>query len=143
MFEIAKLISQTNFKFETMKNQSKFDKVSQEVYECNYEELPSEKAKRYVVNKLITQDNKVYCEYCGTEDHKNEGKCFQCNATIGKKTETGFVDSENVLIVEGNNNISIQNNKDKSSNNTMKVKGDGNFSMQDCYFGGNFKITIN
>jgi hypothetical protein len=125
-----------------MNNQSKFDKVSQEVYECNYNELPSEKAKKYVVNKLITQDNRVYCEYCGTEDHNNEGKCLQCNAIIGKKTGNGFVDSDNIIISKGNNNKFFQGNK-VSSKNKIKSEGDDNFIIQNGDFNGNVNITFN
>ena len=122
-------------------NESKFNKVAQEIYNVNYNKL-DDKSKRYITNKIITEDNRVYCEHCGQEDHKNEGECKFCGASVAKKVGAGFVDCDNETIVIGNNNIVIKNTSNKNVSNKINVNGNSNIVMSGVNT-SNVNIKIN
>lgn len=126
MFDILEKIFEKDKEFQ---NKGKFDEFAQKEFKCNYEDLEKE-AKAYITKKLIHESNRVFCEFCGSEDHSNEGKCESCGAVIAKRVDEKIHWHDgNLIDFEGDNNTIIQNNND-STINVIRGSGNGNVVIQ-------------
>ena len=124
-----------------MENKSKFDKISNEIFGINYEELTSLKMKNFVISTLINKYNTIYCPYCGQEDHNNNGICKFCGVNIHKKINDNYIDIDgNILNINGHNNIIIQDTNNK--NNCINISGNKNIIAQKTN-NSNINININ